>query len=408
MDDLIEKVEIDDLEEAPKKKPKKEKKEKKKRKAWKIILLILLLLLLLLAGAVVGGFFYFYGKTNYVKDPDEITLDSEALGSIETMDPDEIAALQTMTGDLSGGLDDETENPESGNETAEKGESQGGSSSGGSSSGGGSYSSGTYYGHYWSKETTQTPTVEPWKGGSANVYNLMLVGVDRETNWNGNSDTMILISINTSRRTVTMTSFMRDSAAMIPGVGFTKLNHAFAVGNGPLLIKTIQQNYKIDVNHYAWVDFAAMEQIIKILGGVDLYLTVEEAKYCGITISEPQVLHLTPWQTVRHCRDRRSFGYDYQRTQRQRNVLMAIANKAKAGSLGDLISVANAVLPYITHNVDAGRVAWLIGNLPEIASYTFNEQRIPYNELYNGTANGNLVPLFPQTISRWHNFVYGY
>ena len=87
---------------------------------------------------------------------------------------------------------------------------------------------------------------------------------------------------------------------------------------------------------------------------------------------------------------------------------MAIANKAKSGSLGDLVGIANAVLPYITHNVDAGTVAKLISKLPEVAGYTFNEQRIPYTGLYYGAGNGNLVPLFPQTKSRWHTFVYGY
>ena len=66
---------------------------------------------------------------------------------------------------------------------------------------------------------------------SDKVYNLMLIGVDRrDKSWNGNSDTMILISINYDKQKVTMTSFMRDTWVNIPGVGMRKMNAAFAIG----------------------------------------------------------------------------------------------------------------------------------------------------------------------------------
>ena len=89
-----------------------------------------------------------------------------------------------------------------------------------------------------------------------NVYNLLLVGVDRrDKSWNGNSDSMMLVSINHKAKRVSVVSLMRDTYVDIAGVGYAKLNAAYAYGGGPLLTSTITDTYKVDVSRYAAVDF---------------------------------------------------------------------------------------------------------------------------------------------------------
>ena len=67
------------------------------------------------------------------------------------------------------------------------------------------------------------------------IYNVLLVGVDRQDKtWNGNSDAMILVSINKAKNHVSMISLMRDTYVDIDGVGYAKLNAAYAYGAGPL------------------------------------------------------------------------------------------------------------------------------------------------------------------------------
>ena len=78
------------------------------------------------------------------------------------------------------------------------------------------------------------------------VYNILLIGSDTRNGWYGNSDSMILASINSQTKTIYMTSFMRDLYANIPNVGIRKLNSAYAVGGGPLLVSTIESNYRVD------------------------------------------------------------------------------------------------------------------------------------------------------------------
>ena len=61
-----------------------------------------------------------------------------------------------------------------------------------------------------------------------NVYNIMLVGLDTtDKGWIGNSDSMILISVNYRLEQISMISLMRDTHVMIPGIGYRKLNATY-------------------------------------------------------------------------------------------------------------------------------------------------------------------------------------
>ena len=109
------------------------------------------------------------------------------------------------------------------------------------------------------------------------IYNLLLVGVDRrDSSWAGNSDSMILVSVNNKKKIVHMISFMRDLYADIPGYGVGKLNAACAHGGCPLLVQTIEENYGVNIDNYVSVDFAGLIHIIDAMGGVQIELTDED------------------------------------------------------------------------------------------------------------------------------------
>ena len=53
------------------------------------------------------------------------------------------------------------------------------------------------------------------------TYNLLLLGVDRrDESWNGNSDVVLLVTVNKEKKTVYLTSFLRDLYADIPGLEY--------------------------------------------------------------------------------------------------------------------------------------------------------------------------------------------
>ena len=83
---------------------------------------------------------------------------------------------------------------------------------------------------------------------------ILLMGVDtgskeRKETWEGNSDTMILVTVNPKTKKTTMTSLERDLLTDIEGSGEAKLNSAYAEGGADLAISTIQKVLDIDIDY---------------------------------------------------------------------------------------------------------------------------------------------------------------
>ena len=258
------------------------------------------------------------------------------------------------------------------------------------------------------------------------VYNILLIGSDSRNNWYGNSDSMILASINSKTKTIYMTSFMRDLYANIPNVGIRKLNSAYALGGGPLLVSTIESNYRIDIDNYASVDFGSMAHIIDLVGGVDLEVSTQEADYVNMYLDEQcarqglnaadyyitggGLTHLNGNQAVGFARirytSRGNEHSDYGRTSRQREILVQLMQKARSLDATTLLAVVNDMLPLITHNIDTATLTSLIANAASYVNYDIQTDRIPYDGLYSNLGE-ELVPDFEATINRLHQTIYG-
>lgn len=260
--------------------------------------------------------------------------------------------------------------------------------------------------------------------GGGYVYNILLIGLDLRSGetWNGNSDSMILLSINYNEKKIVMTSFMRDLYATISGVSSPhKLNYAHALGGGPLLVSTIENMYKIDINNYATVNFYDMISIIDSIGGIDIDVTEEEAsvaneyyvpylaKETGVTASDYYLtsgyVHLNGLQTVAFSRIRYTSGSDYARTERQRRVLSIIFEELKTLSMTELSDFMNAALPCITHNIDESTLATLLASAYGYLDYSLETSRVPYDDHYT-IWNELLVPDFEYTIQMLHSQIY--
>lgn len=251
--------------------------------------------------------------------------------------------------------------------------------------------------------------------GDDDVYNILLIGSDRrDDSWNGNSDVMIMVTINRDTQKIIMTSFMRDLYAEIPGYGVHKLNYAYAAGGSDLLIETLEDNYEIEIDNYAAVDFDSMAEIIDLVGGVDIEVTDEEVEVLNDYLSEEdqdQALssggeyHLTGAQAVAYMRIRYVGNADYQRTQRQRTVLTEIFNSAKDMSAAELSELAQEVLALTEHDISALDMITLIGSLSGLTEYELVENRIPYDGLYS-SQDEMLVPDFDATIAKLHEVLY--
>ena len=260
----------------------------------------------------------------------------------------------------------------------------------------------------------------PKKSG---IYNLLLVGVDRrDDSWSGNSDSIILLSVDRNTSKIHMISFMRDLRADIPGYGVQKLNAACALGGCPLLVETLEENYKVGIDNYISIDYNGMIAMIDALGGVQLEVSDSEAELANGLIRDmadtrgesPDSHYFSGagsylcdgYQATAFSRVRFTGNSDYERTERQRKVMTQILSKVKSMGMKDLEQFALQVLPNLTHNIDAVSMLLLLPQIPTYATYEIEESRVPYDGLFH-TENEILMPDMDETIRILQETVYG-
>ena len=266
------------------------------------------------------------------------------------------------------------------------------------------------------------------------VLNVMLFGEDRRYNSDvGNSDTMVIFSVDTRHKKLKMLSLMRDTYVDIPGYGENRLNAAYTYGGPALTVSTIQKNYGIKIDRYAVVDFGSFKKIIDTLGGIDVDLTSDEVDYINWQIwindqeeyseadsaskesirtqlkyvwqttvdendrplnkntmtfekkdtnSEPTAtVHLNGQQALWHARNRGEDGIcsgdDFTRTERQRGVISIIINDLRKADIGTLLSVIYEIGPYITTNIKTSEITSLAGDLTTYLRYDIVSEAAP-------------------------------
>lgn len=240
------------------------------------------------------------------------------------------------------------------------------------------------------------------------VINILLVGQDRrEGETRQRSDSMILCTFNTVKKTISMTSFLRDTWVYIPGHGNNKLNAAFQYGGFSLLNETMAVNFGVQVDGNVEVDFFGFSDIIDLLGGVDIELTAAEARYMnkngGFEYNQGENWNLKEgWnhfdgdQALAYARIRK-LDSDFGRSNRQRTVLMALLNAYKNLSMTEMLGLVDDILPMVTTNMsDREILSYVVTVFPLLAKAEINTLHIPaegtyVDEWFLGTGD-SLIP----------------
>lgn len=194
------------------------------------------------------------------------------------------------------------------------------------------------------------------KMSSKNVVNVLLIGADSRQGTNtGNTDVMMLVSLNKKTKQIKLVSFMRDSYLYIEGKNnsyCSKLNAAFSMGGPEVLLNTIENNYKIEIDDFVMVNFESFKSIIEAMDGVTVDVQKYEANYAnnryklsmpygdGVTLNGEEALAFC---RIRGC----DADGDVSRTRRQRQVINAMINRVTKASVSDLNKYLNVLLPYI-------------------------------------------------------------
>lgn len=207
--------------------------------------------------------------------------------------------------------------------------------------------------------------------------NIALFGVDsRSSNLGeGNrSDCIIIASINNDTKEVKLISVYRDTYVNIDGYGLDKITHAYSYGGPELAIKTLNENFDLNIEEFVTVNFDSVADAVNALGGITIDIQPEEIEYLNsylaetskvtglttetITSSGPQTLDGV--QAVAYSRIRYTAGGDYKRTERMRTVIEAMFDKVKTKSMGKINSIADEILPEVYTNIKSGDIINLI------------------------------------------------
>lgn len=194
------------------------------------------------------------------------------------------------------------------------------------------------------------------------IVNIALFGLDtRVKNESSRSDCIMVVTLDGMHDKIKISSVMRDTYVNVDGYGMTKITHAYAYGGPQLAVKTLNENFGLNIKDFVKVDFFSLEKIVDSLGGLDINVAPDEVKLLnegaaevasiektpGEPIKESGLQHLDGKQVVAYCRIRYTTGDDFKRTERQRAVLELIINKIKSKGSSGIMNVINTMLPYV-------------------------------------------------------------
>jgi polyisoprenyl-teichoic acid--peptidoglycan teichoic acid transferase len=179
-------------------------------------------------------------------------------------------------------------------------------------------------------EVTPTPTQPVLPKG---VVNIMVLGIDWRPNSGGRTDTMILVSVNQDRNTVSIVSFPRDLYVLLPGRGNDRLNTAKPYGGFALLQDTMQANFWVRPDYYISTNMQGFVKIIDTLGGINVYASQYLTDRCDLPQAEEGNCRITPGQqwmdgdTALWYVRSRATSNDFDRTRRAQEVMLALFNR---------------------------------------------------------------------------------
>ena len=260
---------------------------------------------------------------------------------------------------------------------------------------------------------------------SNHVINILCCGVDTR-NPNaiaGLTDTILIMSINTELKTLTLTSIMRDSFCYIQNPDgttgtFNKINAAFPFYGVDGLIPAIENNFKIRIDGYALINFSLFKAAIDKLGGVTVPVQQYEANYmnanypnCSIEVGD--AVTLTGDEALAFCRSRKCDNDgDVSRTRRQRQVIQSLLGKAKDIELSEVDDYVKTFLPYVQTSYSTKDVLELGTRAVTEgwASYDFTQVLAPSEDAIKGVSGSSMwywavdYPLAAQNVQ---NAIYG-
>lgn len=302
------------------------------------------------------------------------------------------------------------------------------------------------------------------------VINILLLGLDvkgtkekkllsEQGDYAKRADVQMILSINTFDGSIKITSIARNTCVFIPdrktetlicnsyGHGIYENNKYKAWVDTPYMcVRTINENFEMNIQHYVAVNFYGVVSLIEYLGGADVELTKAEASYINSYLSKHKraisntyddkkgnrdplqkkdgVQHLDGLQALMYARTR-DLDSDFGRTGRTRKLLNSLLTptllKIKNKEL-DLLNLVGENIKYFITDMNMETIVsilsqFLKGDVVKNMSSgdsLMEEFRLPVDGTwyYGETSGGASANVFKKgqkqvNTEMLHEFIYG-
>lgn len=209
------------------------------------------------------------------------------------------------------------------------------------------------------------------------------------------ADSMILVSMDIKDHIIRLVSIERGTGVPILLDGYEDqydwITHTFRYGGPKLTMKTVEECFNIEVDHFVRVNFNSFVQIVNAVGGVDIDITEMEAKALNWEVPSNSMLivnhvdpgpnHFDGYTALQYARLRK-IDNDWKRVERQRTVIEAVLDQVKNASVMELDNLLNTVLPLIQTNFTKTEIAALLVQLPGFLGCDVQQMSLPLQGTY--------------------------
>lgn len=234
------------------------------------------------------------------------------------------------------------------------------------------------------------------------MHILLMGGDSRDYDTYGRTDSMIILSINQAQDKVKLTSLMRDTWVNIEGHGMAKLNAANVYGGPQLTMQTIEECYGVHMDHYVLVNMQGLATIVDLAGGVDMDISEKDKTLINQELKSRSEagtaerldetgdsVHLSGDQAMALCQSRKQDS-DYERTVRQRRVLVALAKKLQTNGAMQLLKILQSMMSYVETDLSMLDMAMLASIAIGMDFDSVDQMRLPVDGyfssgMYEGT-----------------------
>ena len=233
----------------------------------------------------------------------------------------------------------------------------------------------------------------------------------------------MIVNINNNTKEVRIVSVYRDSFLEIESDSSitSKVNAAYAYGGPQLAIKTLNANLDLQITDFVTVNFLGLTKAIDDLGGITIHVEDNELPMLNSAIAE-QIsvtgiysdgvfttgdLLLNGTQATAYARIRSTDQGDITRTERQRDVLSKMFQKAKSSDISTIDNIIDDVFPEIATSLSKDEIK-------ELAKSVFDYQIVDtvgfpfaYTAMTHETKGAVLVPAdLSANVSALHGYLF--